>query len=116
MLVARAISAPVSSTTSLSTKPMFLPRCSTLPLATSLPFRTAHHVTGRLVAKAEAKGVDLSGLTLAEMQAEEPGITGEVFAVLSVDASIAMPWWLCCATRAMAGCCGMRAMRRVYWM
>ena len=40
-----------------------------------LPFRTAHHVTGRLVARAEAKGVDLAGLTLAEMQAEEPRIT-----------------------------------------
>ena len=37
-----------------------------------LPFRTAHHVTGRLVARAEARGVDLAGLTLAEMQAEEP--------------------------------------------
>ncbi len=54
-----------------------------------LPFRTAHHVTGRLVAAAEAKGVDLSGLTLAEMQAEEPGITEAVFAVLTVDASVA---------------------------
>ena len=40
--------------------------------ALRLPFRTAHHVTGRLVAKAEARGVDLAGLTLADMQAEEP--------------------------------------------
>jgi argininosuccinate lyase len=54
-----------------------------------LPFRTAHHVTGRLVAKAEARGVDLAGLTLAEMQAEEPRITEAVFAVLTVDASVA---------------------------
>jgi len=54
-----------------------------------LPFRTAHRVTGRLVAKAEAREVDLAGLTLAEMQAEEPAITEEVFSVLSVDASIA---------------------------
>ena len=54
-----------------------------------LPFRTAHHVTGRLVAAAEAKGVDLAGLTLAEMQAEEPGITGAIFDVLTVDASVA---------------------------
>ncbi len=54
-----------------------------------LPFRTAHHVTGRLVARAEAKGTDLAGLTLAEMQAEEPGITADVFGVLSVDASVA---------------------------
>ena len=54
-----------------------------------LPFRTAHHVTGRLVARAEAKGTDLAGLTLAEMQAEEPGITADLFDVLTVDASVA---------------------------
>jgi argininosuccinate lyase len=54
-----------------------------------LPFRDAHHVTGRLVAMAEAKGVDLSGLTLAEMQAEEKRITADVFSVLTVAASVA---------------------------
>ncbi len=54
-----------------------------------LPFRTAHHVTGRLVAAAEAKGSDLAGLSLAEMQAIEPGITGAVFGVLTVEASVA---------------------------
>ena len=54
-----------------------------------LPFRSAHHVTGRLVARAEARGVDLAGLTLAEMQAEEPGITADVFGVLTVEASVA---------------------------
>ena len=54
-----------------------------------LPFRDAHHVTGRLVAAAEAKGVDLGGLTLAEMQATEPRITEDVFSVLTVEASVA---------------------------
>jgi argininosuccinate lyase len=54
-----------------------------------LPFREAHHVTGRLVAKAEARGVDLAGLTLAEMRAEEAGITEAVFSVLTVEASVA---------------------------
>jgi len=54
-----------------------------------LPFRTAHHVTGRLVARAEAKGEALTGLTLAEMQAEEPRITEDVFSVLTVEASVA---------------------------
>jgi len=54
-----------------------------------LPFRTAHHVTGRLVARAEARGVDLADLSLDEMREEEPGITAELFGVLSVDASIA---------------------------
>ena len=53
-----------------------------------MPFRDAHHVTGTLVAKAEARGVDLSGLTLAEMQAVEPRITQGVFEVLTVEASV----------------------------
>jgi argininosuccinate lyase len=54
-----------------------------------LPFRTAHHVTGRLVAKAEARGAALADLTVAEMQAEEPRITEAIYGVLSVEASIA---------------------------
>ncbi len=54
-----------------------------------LPFREAHHVTGKLVATAEAKGVDLAGLTLAEMQAEESRITDDIFSVLTVEASVA---------------------------
>jgi len=54
-----------------------------------LPFRSAHHVTGRLVALAEARGVDLAGLSLAEMQGVEVGITADVFSVLTVEASVA---------------------------
>jgi argininosuccinate lyase len=54
-----------------------------------LPFRDAHHVTGRLVALAETKGVDLAGLSLGEMQRVEPRITDAVFSVLTVEASIA---------------------------
>jgi argininosuccinate lyase len=53
-----------------------------------LPFRQAHHVTGRLVARAEARGCDLPDLTLADMQAEHPGITAEVFGVLGVENSV----------------------------
>ena len=53
-----------------------------------MPFRDAHHVTGTLVAKAEARSVDLSGLTLAEMQEVEPRITQGVFDVLTVQASV----------------------------
>ncbi|MGQ0563970.1 MAG: argininosuccinate lyase [Gemmobacter sp.] len=53
-----------------------------------LPFREAHHVTGRLVAMAEAQGVDLPDLTLAAMQSVHAGITGEVFGVLGVDNSV----------------------------
>ncbi len=54
-----------------------------------LPFRSAHHATGRLVAMAEARGVDLADLALEEMQSVEPGISENVFSVLSVDASVA---------------------------
>jgi argininosuccinate lyase len=54
-----------------------------------LPFREAHHVTGRIVALASAKGVALHKLTLAEMQEIEPRITQEVFGVLSVAKSVA---------------------------
>lgn len=54
-----------------------------------VPFRTAHHVTGQLVAMAEKKGVDLSDLSLAEMQSVEPGITQDIYSVLTVEASIA---------------------------
>ena len=54
-----------------------------------VPFRDAHHVTGRLVAAAEARGVDLAALTLAEMQREEPGITDDIYSVLTVEASVA---------------------------
>ncbi|WP_223877716.1 argininosuccinate lyase [Histidinibacterium aquaticum] len=54
-----------------------------------LPFREAHHVTGSLVAKAEAKGCDLPDLTLQEMQEVHAGITEEVFGVLTVEASVA---------------------------
>ncbi|EHH69354.1 argininosuccinate lyase [Gluconobacter morbifer] len=54
-----------------------------------VPFRTAHHVTGRLVGLAEQKGCDLADLSLAEMQAVEPGINAGVFDVLTVEASLA---------------------------
>ena len=54
-----------------------------------LPFRTAHHVTGRLVGRAEARGIELAALSLDEMQAEEPGITTDIYGVLGVQASIA---------------------------
>jgi argininosuccinate lyase len=54
-----------------------------------LPFREAHHVTGRIVAAAEAAGVDLPDLPLAAMQAVHPGITAAVYAVLGVENSVA---------------------------
>ncbi len=53
-----------------------------------LPFREAHHVTGRLVAAAAAQDKGLEELTLGQMQAEEPRITAEVFGVLGVEKSV----------------------------
>ena len=53
-----------------------------------LPFREAHHVTGRLVSEAASRGLTLDRLPLAEMQAVEPRITADVLSVLSVDRSV----------------------------
>jgi len=53
-----------------------------------LPFREAHHITGRIVAKAAEAGLPLERLPLAAMQAIEPRITKAVFGVLSVEASV----------------------------
>ncbi len=54
-----------------------------------MPFREAHHVTGRLVKLAEDKGCDLPDLALSEMQAVDTRIDAGVFDVLSVDKAVA---------------------------
>ena len=53
-----------------------------------MPFRDAHHVTGRVVALAEECGVALEALDLAALKAIEPGITEDVYDVLSVEKSV----------------------------
>jgi argininosuccinate lyase len=53
-----------------------------------MPFREAHHVTGRIVARAAERGVALHEVPLTEMQAIEPRITADVLNVLSVRASV----------------------------
>ncbi len=53
-----------------------------------MPFRDAHHVTGSIVKVAEAKGLDLEALPLADMQKIEPRITKAAFSVLSVENSV----------------------------
>jgi len=53
-----------------------------------LPFRDAHHITGSLVAMAEAHGCDLPDLTLDQMKSEHDGITEDVFSVLGVENSV----------------------------
>ncbi len=54
----------------------------------NMPFREAHHVTGRIVGLASAKGVELEKLSLGEMQSVEPRITGAIFDVLGVTNSV----------------------------
>jgi argininosuccinate lyase len=54
-----------------------------------LPFRQAHHVTGRIVKLAEDRNAKLAELSLADLQSVEPRITQAVFDVLTVDASVA---------------------------
>jgi argininosuccinate lyase len=53
-----------------------------------IPFREAHHITGRIVAKAAESDVALHRLPLASMREIEPRISEEVFAVLSVENSV----------------------------
>jgi argininosuccinate lyase len=55
----------------------------------NMPFREAHHVTGRVVALAETRGIGLEALTLADLHSVEPRITEEVFGVLGVENSVA---------------------------
>ena len=54
-----------------------------------LPFREAHHVTGKVVALAETRGVGLEELSLEELQNIEPRICREVYSFLGVENSVA---------------------------
>jgi argininosuccinate lyase len=53
-----------------------------------MPFRDAHHITGRIVAKAASEDLPLHKLPLAAMKKIEPRITQAVFEVLSVERSV----------------------------
>lgn len=55
----------------------------------NVPFREAHHITGRAVKLADDRACGLADLPLADLQAIEPRITEEVYAVLSIEASVA---------------------------
>jgi predicted Ser/Thr protein kinase len=54
-----------------------------------LPFRDAHAAVGLAVRRAEELGVDLAQLSLAELQRFSPLIGDDVFAVLTIDGSLA---------------------------
>jgi len=54
-----------------------------------LPFRDAHEAVGLAVRRAEELGVDLPQLSLAELQNFSPLIADDIFAVLTVEGSLA---------------------------
>ncbi|MDQ5881505.1 MAG: argininosuccinate lyase, partial [Pseudomonadota bacterium] len=54
-----------------------------------LPFRDAHEAVGLAVKRAEELGVDLPQLSLADLQAFSPLVAEDVFAVLTVEGSLA---------------------------
>ena len=56
--------------------------------AVNMPFRTAHHVTGTLVAMAESKGCDLADLSIEDMKSVHDEITEDVYSVLTVENSV----------------------------
>ena len=56
--------------------------------ALNLPFRDAHHATGRLVGLAAERKIGLEKLSLEDMRAVEPRITADVFGVLGVERSV----------------------------
>jgi len=53
-----------------------------------IPFREAHHITGRAVAAAEEAGVQLADLPLDTLKAIDARIDDRIYAVLTVDASV----------------------------
>jgi argininosuccinate lyase len=53
-----------------------------------LPFREAHEITGKAVALAEAKGLELAAVPLQDLQALHAGIHSGVYEVLSLEASL----------------------------
>jgi argininosuccinate lyase len=54
-----------------------------------IPFREAHHITGRAVKLAEEKGVMLHQLSIDELTGIDARINDSIYDVLSVDASVA---------------------------
>ena len=62
--------------------------CDALALV-RVPCRAAHHITGQAVARADALGVKLDAVPLADLQAIDARIDDRVYGVLSVDASVA---------------------------
>lgn len=53
-----------------------------------IPFREAHHITGRLVRLADENNCSLDSLPLAVMQEVYPQITEAIYSVLTVESSV----------------------------
>jgi argininosuccinate lyase len=53
------------------------------------PFRKAHRIAAKAVARAEALGLALDALPLSELKKIEPKLTKDVYKVLSLDSSVA---------------------------
>lgn len=73
-----------------------------------IPFRDAHHVTGRIVSEAEKQGCRLEELPLEVMQAVELRIHQGVYDVLSVENSVR-------SRRSFGGTAPDRVMEQVAW-
>ncbi len=59
-----------------------------LVMTLNIPFRDAHHITGRAVAIAAQQNKKLEEISLAELQQIEPKITADVFDILTVEGSL----------------------------
>ena len=53
-----------------------------------VPFREAHHITGRLVALAESRGIGLEGLTIEDFKAVDERIDSRIHKVLGPENSV----------------------------
>jgi argininosuccinate lyase len=73
-----------------------------------MPFRDAHHVTGRLVAEAESRGCGLEDLPLEAMRQVEPRITDAVYEVLGVENSVG-------SRKSFGGTAPERVLEQVAW-
>lgn len=56
--------------------------------AAGIPFRDAHHITGKVVRLAEAKSCGLDGLSLKDMQGVDKRISADVFSVLKPENAV----------------------------
>ena len=56
--------------------------------ARGVPFRDAHHVSGRLVAKAHAQGLTLAELSLEDLKAEHPDFEMDVYEALNMETAV----------------------------